>query len=89
VLSSKIHHIDSPFSARVIVSERDSAKVAEAQKKLPQIEALAMDANIPGDSSSLAPNSDLKLTGIHCRKPKVSIVIKEKFITALKNAKKR
>jgi hypothetical protein len=88
-LSSNIHHIDSPFSARVIVGERDSdpsdpAMVAESQEKLPQMEAVAADANIPGDCSSLAPNSG----GIRSRRPKESIVVEENFATALKIGKK-
>jgi hypothetical protein len=63
--------------------------VAEAQEKLPQMEALGANASVPGDSSNLAPNSDLKLTGIRCRRPKEPIVVKEEFVTALKIVKKR
>jgi hypothetical protein len=52
------------------------------------MEALATDAIIPSDSSSIAPNSDRRLTGICCRRSKGPIVLEEEFINALKIAKK-
>jgi hypothetical protein len=61
--------------------------VAEAQEKLHQIEALAAGMSIHGDSSRVTPTSDLKRTGIRCKKLNEPIVVKEQVAKEPKIAK--
>jgi hypothetical protein len=62
--------------------------LAEAQEKLPEIEALGAGASITGDSSRMTANSNPKLTEIRCRRPKEPIVVEEEFVNDPKIAKR-
>jgi hypothetical protein len=53
------------------------------------MEALTVDARIPGDSSSLTLNSDLKLSVIRCKRLKEPIIVEDELAKESKIAKKR
>jgi hypothetical protein len=52
------------------------------------MEALTADASIPGNSSSVTLNSDLKLTGIHYKRLNEPIISKKTLDNEPKIAKK-
>jgi hypothetical protein len=92
---SPLRFLQVPITlARVIVGERgsdlsDLAPVADDQEKFSQMEARAADASVPGETSRMAPNSDLKLTGIRCRRLKEPIIVEHEFIDEPKIARQK